>query len=492
MHTSASPRAVPTCGAHPRARAGWRCSACGRDLCPACAGEERIQNVPLVRCLACGGVAEPILVPVKIPSLPEALGRASLSWLSPLGLAVLMTLGFAMVTLLFLVGFVSFVRPLFYLGLFVYFGPLAAVFFTVLRRASTGETRLPGYGDLAEGGFLGPAARFMLASVTTWLPLYLYLHFRAPTFMLNPGAVLTDPFFLALLGIGFLYMPGALIAAGVAESPWHALNPLLVFGLITRAPGAFGLTLLAWIGLGIATFFWWKLLFAILFRSGSWWFLKLAAIHGLGLLPFLLGGFALGWFIHRNRAALTEGEQGSGALAPALPDARPTGSYDPSLFARPAAAAPRPVEPIELPPDDGPAARGEPGAGPPADPATALAAAVEAGDGARALDAYRRLTARGQKPALGQRLELRLGGMLERAGLALEAAHACHRAAQADLKGPLAPKAIFQAARLLCGPAERPAQGRTLYAYLVKNYPTTDFAQLAAEALRKLDAAGGR
>ena len=48
----------PPCAAHPAAPAAWRCSACERDLCDACAASVPAGRGELAVCAACGGLVE--------------------------------------------------------------------------------------------------------------------------------------------------------------------------------------------------------------------------------------------------------------------------------------------------------------------------------------------------------------------------------------------------------------------------------------------------
>jgi hypothetical protein len=132
------------------------------------------------------------------------------------------------------------------------------------------------------------------------------------------------------------------------------------------------------------------------------------------------------------------------------------------------------VEPIPLEPE------------PELDPARALEKSLKSGDNPGAVDAYRKLQAAGLKPDLLPELELRLANILERQGLSLDAAHACRRAADRDLKGPLATRAIFTAARLLVERVGEVEQGRAMYQYLVENYPDDPLSERAKEMLRRL------
>jgi hypothetical protein len=120
------------------------------------------------------------------------------------------------------------------------------------------------------------------------------------------------------------------------------------------------------------------------------------------------------------------------------------------------------------------------------DPARALEKSLQSGDNPGAMVAYQKLQAAGHKPELAPELELRLANILERQGLSLDAAHACRRAADRDLQGPLATRAIFTAARLLVERVGEVEQGKVMYRYLIENYPEDPLAQRAQEMLRRL------
>ena len=115
-----------------------------------------------------------------------------------------------------------------------------------------------------------------------------------------------------------------------------------------------------------------------------------------------------------------------------------------------------------------------------------LQQALQSQQSVAALTAFVRCRDAGIPIALEPRLELRLATVLERAREFGAAVAACRRAADQDLTGPMAPRAIFMAARLYAEKLEEPARAGALYRYLVETYPSDDLAPLADEAARRL------
>jgi hypothetical protein len=192
----------------------------------------------------------------------------------------------------------------------------------------------------------------------------------------------------------------------------------------------------------------------------------------VGLIIPILTAFVLGWLIYQNGEVLGF-TQGRELMVPEVPGATPRGTLpapqEPRIESRP-----EPVEPIPLEPEAE------------SNPAQALQTSLERGDNPGAVDAYQKIQAAGLKPELPPELELRLANILERQGLSLDAAHACRRAADRNLKGPLATRAIFTAARLLVERVGEIEQGKAMYRYLIENYPDDPLARRAQEMLRRL------
>lgn len=122
---------------------------------------------------------------------------------------------------------------------------------------------------------------------------------------------------------------------------------------------------------------------------------------------------------------------------------------------------------------------------PPVTGPAGLKAALERGDDARAYELFFAGVADGYPP-LEPHLNLRLAAVLERANALGEAIRACQRAAEADMRGPVAPRAIFMAARILGERAGDPEGARAMYTFLVKNFPSNELAARARDALARL------
>jgi hypothetical protein len=191
------------------------------------------------------------------------------------------------------------------------------------------------------------------------------------------------------------------------------------------------------------------------------------------IIPFLIA-FVLGRLLYQNGEILgftTERD----LMVPEYPGAQPQGTMPQGGWADAREKKYQPVEPIALEPESEAA------------PEKPLEALLKAKDDAGALAVFKKMAASGTTPNLEPEIELRLAHLLERNGESLEAARACRRAAERDLKGPLAPRAIFTGARLLVERVGDKKNGSAMYKYLMDNYPDDPLSARAAELLRRLE-----
>jgi len=375
----------------------------------------------------------------------------------------------ALAVILYLVGWIPLIGGILYGGIWV------SYYFLVIHKASTGSTKLPMPADFTDfiDDMVLPLVRFILASLILVVPTFLYVRSQIGflSLFMNPRAALADPVLLLIVALSVIYFPAAIITAAIARSTAAMLNPLVILGIILRIPGHYFLTVLVWAIMNVADMWLMSMLAPVLVRFYVPVLTPVLAT-AVGLIIPILTAFVLGWLIYQNGEVLGL-TQGRDLMAPEVPGAVPRGTLpapqEPQVESRP-----EPVEPIPLEPEER------------QDPARVLEKSLTGGDNPGAMEAYRKLQAAGLKPELPPELELRLANLLERQGLSLDAAHACRRAAERDLKGPLATRAIFTAARLLVERVGEVAEGKAMYRYLVENYPQDPLAQRAQEMLRRL------
>ena len=84
--------ATPRCALHPGRAAGWRCTGCRRQLCPACLVEVTLVPTGYLRCGPCGSSVDVLTRPGTDITFPQALRRALLLPLGLGGLFVVFTL----------------------------------------------------------------------------------------------------------------------------------------------------------------------------------------------------------------------------------------------------------------------------------------------------------------------------------------------------------------------------------------------------------------
>jgi hypothetical protein len=282
--------------------------------------------------------------------------------------------------------------------------------------------------------------------------------------------MLSDPVLGGLLVLGFLFLPAAFTVAAMTDSIGDTVNPLVSLGLALRAP---------WHYLGVVAivavhYFASSLLAKALVSAigpvccggvvklvGILWLVQSATLF----LP-VMSAFVLGRYIFQNREVLGFGAPRA-MTRPALPNARPQGKKPETSEEEPAPARPVAVEAIDLetPPEE------------------VLANALRAGNHSLVMSAWRDLQRSGTRPDLPPEQALEFAAVLEKSGEAKAAAQVAHAAASKDLEGPLAPRAIFTAARLLTERVGDAASGKKLYQYLIKQYPDHELAAAAREKL---------
>jgi len=380
---------------------------------------------------------------------------------------LLQFLGLAVI--LYLVGRIPMIGGILYGGIWV------SYYFLVISKASTGTTRLPRPADFTDfvDDMVLPLVRFILATLILVIPSYLYVRSQVGFgyLMVNPKGALADPVLLLIIALSVVYFPAAIITAAITRSTIAMLNPLVILGIILRIPGHYFLTVLVWGIMNVADLWLMGLLTPVLVRLYVP-LLTPVVFTAVGLIIPILTAFVLGWLIYQNGEALgfTRGRE---LMVPEVSGATPRGTL-PSPQEQQVESAPEPVEPIPLEPEAE------------SNPAQALRTSLERGDNPGVVEAYRKLQAATLTPQLPPELELRLANILERQGLSLDAAHACRRAADRELKGPLATRAIFTAARLLVERVGEVEQGKAMYRYLIDNYPDDPLARRAQEMLRRL------
>ncbi|MBN2496580.1 MAG: hypothetical protein JXR96_18470 [Deltaproteobacteria bacterium] len=427
------------CTRHPDSRAAWRCQRCKSLLCSRCAAPDGAR----VRCVGCGSFAEPLMIRKPIPPFWSMLPtfvrwifrrRGLIEWLATgavLGLAA------------WLVRFagVGTVAAVLYLLLFV------ASFMLIVRRAAEGREEMPDEVDLHEYDELGLVLyRFLLATAILWIPTLLGLLYGEAE-----AGLLGNPVLLLAIGASVLYAPAAVVAAIAGRSLGDVLNPVQVLSTVTRFGRDYGVALLVLLVMG-------GLIAAVRFGPPG------AALAGLpvpwvaefvietiSLLPAWLVALSLGRLIFQNGEELGLFSSKS-LLVPELPGARPTGVLE----------RPEPELPGEAEDDE-------------------LREAVRAGDAQAAAAAWA-----GRAPedlSLSSELALRLAALLSGAGEHLQAAGICRQVAERDPQDPLAPRALYTAARLLVEMAGQPESGQALYRSLAEGYPDDPLADKARQQL---------
>ncbi len=476
---SSSSSSVIRCSAHPDARAAWECSGCGAHLCPRCAADDMVQRISVVRCLSCGAVAQPLKVRKEIKSFLSMIPDFLLAIFSGRGLLHLAVLGL----LLTLSGFLAVIPFLGWLAaLAAYFGLYATYYFLIIREAVAGNPQAPPATHFTDNAIdvLLCAVRFLLGAAVVWVPAIIYLWGpRMVALAADPMSALSDPVLLLIAGFGLLYFPAAMITAATTESTIAMFNPLMILGIIVRIPKHYVGAALLWGILFVGRFFLRAKLFAALMPAfsitgmiGKMWLTESVCLT----LP-VLSAFVLGWVIYQNGEVLGVLTQ-SDLWTLAQPNARPAGVLPPGGFpkgrGKPAPAAANVTAPAA-------AVAPQAASAPTQELRQALTGAPD-----KALEVYRRLAQAGLAPELEPAEELKLAALLDQAGDARGAVLACRRAAKREPTGPLAPRALFTAARLLAERMQKPADAEAMFQYLIKTFPAHELAGKARQFLSRL------
>lgn len=439
-----------------------------------------VQRISVVRCLSCGAVAQPLKVRKEIKSFLSMIPDFLLAIFSGRGLLHLVVLGL----LLTLSGFLAVIPLVGWLAaLAAYFGMYATYYFLIIREAVAGNPKAPPATHFSDNALdvLLCAVRFLLGAAVVWVPAIAYLWGpRMAAIAANPMSALSDPVLLIIAGFGLLYFPAAMITAATTESAISMLNPLMILGIILRIPRHYLGAALLWGALFVGRFFLQAKLYAALMPAfsvtgmiGKMWLVESVCL----ILP-VLSAFILGWVIYQNGEVLGVLTQ-SDLWTQAVPNARPAGVLPPGGFpknrvrAAPAASAPAPAAAV--------APRAA--SGPSQELRQALAGAPD-----KVLEVYRGLAQAGLSPELEPAEELKLAALLDQAGDARGAVLACRRAAKREPTGPLAPRALFTAARLLAERMNKPADAQAMFQYLIKTFPSHELAAQAQENLARLAA----
>ena len=472
---AAAGQPVSRCSSHPNARAAWRCSSCNKLLCPDCAADASQANVKLVACLHCGSIAEQLQVQRSVRGWPAMLPTFAKSVLSLQGfgqylvIAAIMCFGMAIALFPFFGSIMAMV---------VIYGAWGGYLFSVLRAASGGEHDLPSLRDIGSsaGELIATTFRLALATAIVWVPLLVIFYNQTASGAYQIGLVgmsnWSNPVVLLVQLFAVVYIPAAFVLAAMADSALDVINPLSVLAVIARVPGRY---------FSMALFC--AVLYALnkLLEFGLWMvFLRFLMSGRVGFLGGLMLVFiilallmalptlialVLGRFMYQN--AETFGLAAASTVSQAaMPGAFPRGSLPEPDQATQAPVAAAPVA-LELE----------------STPSEVLLGALKSGHDGMALDAYRRLVAGGQSPQLHPEQELLLSQILDNGGDTMGAVHALRRAAQTDLRGPMASRALYLAASLLIDKAGAAAEGQTLLRYLVDNYPGDPWAERASRLL---------
>ena len=282
-----------------------------------------IQLQAMVRCAHCGGEAKLLMVPGGMAAWWRKFPSFLRGMIMPMGLLSIGMLALYS-ALLSMIPHAGAVLPTVLLVVYCVW---------VVRAAPRGRAHLPVVRDLTElldllADLFFVAIRFTMATALLWTPLVVRLALmEEPEKVLRePSLLWLDPVGVAVIVLGALYVPAALVICTVTESLIGPINPVYSIRRVMRVPGEYALTALA-----VAALLALDVLVGQAFARGVGYDtigLLTRFLHHLVALPLpLLAAFVLGRFVCQNGDVFGVVPAGE-FLVPAAPGAEPSGSID--------------------------------------------------------------------------------------------------------------------------------------------------------------------
>jgi hypothetical protein len=213
------------CARHPEVAETGRCTACDERWCEACLRPLRTSS--RAACPACGHLvvkASPVLAGGD--QLRDAVRRVA----SVEGLTTATAFAIAFAASRWLPIFAVF-----------YAAAVVGYYFFIIHHVGDGGDGLPGPSDAVDSWTenIGLVLRGLAIVVIGGLPVYLWF---VVTHDLPRPAVA-----LALVALGQLYVPAAILAVAITNQTFAAVWPPTWFAVIRRAPGAYSRFALRWL-----------------------------------------------------------------------------------------------------------------------------------------------------------------------------------------------------------------------------------------------------
>lgn len=482
---------LPRCARHPAAPAGWRCRACGQDLCPGCAATARVGTEAVPACGRCGGFADAITRPrSELTPFPARLARAA-GFPFRRGSAIALAACALVLTVLGWFGI-----P----GRALAFGLAWGFYLGVVRESASGAVELsaPEDVELLDAVVL-PSLRGALALAIVWVPAAVRAGFIVfGEGRLDAGALLLDPIIWLCLAAGLLYAPAALMHAAFG-SLLGMLDPLRVVGTAVRLGRDYLLALAAMAAAAVAG----GLATALAGAALGW----IPIIGGLasalaGLLGPTWSAHVLGLLLHVRGDAVGLGRP-EDYLVPVLGPAEPQGIRpEPKSEAAAAVEGYQRPRVIDLEEAGANATATRTSSSTPIPTSTATSTAIPTPTAAPAptpesleitrlttlgdLQAAVRLFEATQPPPdLAPAVAFAVGRGAYQAGLIEVAAAALHQAGVAG-DPAVSPGALLVLGRLYGRQLGRPTEARQALEYLVATWPASDAARHGQAALAAL------
>ncbi len=214
------------CTTHPSSPAGWRCTVCGRDLCPDCTGFRVAGQGRVELCMPCGSLAHRLRAHRSEHAPLSTTLLSSLRWPSSREGLISLAAVSVIVHLLQLSGG---------LGGLIGFGVMLAYLFQIVRHTAAGHDDVPAPEDFHNifDDVIGPSFRALLASMWFLAPPMIWIYENAHSLrdvLAFDEIVPITPLPVALMLLGALLYPMSIIIGALRGPMYAMLNPIAVIG----------------------------------------------------------------------------------------------------------------------------------------------------------------------------------------------------------------------------------------------------------------------
>jgi hypothetical protein len=214
------------CVTHAATRASLQCTSCQRAYCGLCVKQLTIGERVLEVCGLCKAPLGPVVQRFRpSPSLANLLSRP----LSMEGLVTAVAIGWLAAAFGWMPGIGGFVR-------LACGAALIAYYFQIIAHIGDGKAGLPGPSDA-----LHDMSEMWRQTIRGWICMFAaLLPFLVWNNILHDGdQIFSPPIAFALIALGLLYLPAAIVCVVLTQSTFGALYPVAWLQVMKRAPASY-------------------------------------------------------------------------------------------------------------------------------------------------------------------------------------------------------------------------------------------------------------